>query len=273
MFVTFKEPVTLKDKISSSEMEALLEAVVEGLINVRERKKDGSVILYGQDKDKANIPRDAIEKYIHYKREIKATSEDGKRFFKELSIYEKADEERVIISFGGYANYELDLFLEDHKKNEIKNLCIDAGGRNHGTGPVWVLKEDIEKALDAYNYKGNIEEINKVISTMQGELIRKYTYAIPGVSSHEVDSTVMGGKVNLNGDESIVQGKETLPCTVLLDKENGVQGFILESGEVIKASGENDFETRGEKEPVTEKIISLLENSEEDIMVSTVVKQ
>ena len=133
------------DSFSPEMQKSIKEALKHNLFCVKSINDDGSVFLYGMDESSIAIPESALDKKIFYKKGITATSKDNQSFSKELSIYEDVFRDRMIISFEGLARYELDLFMENYNKNNISDLCIDAGGRNHGSDSVWVKKEDIKK--------------------------------------------------------------------------------------------------------------------------------
>jgi len=271
MRVVLKKSSEVSNTISEKEMGALLEAEKENLHNIKKQKEDGSVILYGTEKE-TYIPSEAIEKYILSRKNIKAFSDD-KDYDKKVEIYTTPEDVRKIISFGG-SEYLLDSFLEKHKDNNLGKLCIDLSGRNHDDKSVWVSQEDMENIISNYIYLfiTDHEKEKEITDTIKGELKIKHTAIIKANLSYEEDPSIDGNVVNLNGEESIAQGITKAPCRILLDKDQSVRGFILDTGEFIAATGDDDFETIGEKTPINEKIVSLLEESDSELKTISLTK-
>jgi len=78
--------------------------------------------------------------------QIEAYDEDGNTFDKKVTI-DKGDG-GYILDFGWPCRYYIDDLMLSYPLE--RDLCIDAGGRNHMGHAVWVRKDDVNMLLKKF---------------------------------------------------------------------------------------------------------------------------
>jgi len=86
---------------------------------------------------------------------INTKSEDNKSFQKEMTIIDRKD--RILLSFGEPYTFEIDVFMDDVKEGSLPDVCIDGGGRNHGTSSVWANGAEVLKFIQEFLEKYDLK--------------------------------------------------------------------------------------------------------------------
>lgn len=151
--------------------------------------KNGNFIIESKDNQ---IPNETVFDVIVESKNTIAFSEES-TFQKEITIIDRKD--RLLLSFGEPYTYELDLFIEDVAKEELKDICIDGGGRNHGTSSVYASGEDVRLFIEEFLKKYNLSPEKGINRKKYFDQYINVFCAILPVKQEENSECVYGPKI------------------------------------------------------------------------------